>query len=70
MKPYPEMPPGLTLARDGEVLTLSLSRPARRNSLTDPIVYALTDTMDAVRVIGTFSSRETSQAAPAGRIAR
>ena len=47
MKPYPEMPPGLTLARDGEVLKLSFDRPARRNSLTDPIVYALTDTMDA-----------------------
>jgi 2-(1,2-epoxy-1,2-dihydrophenyl)acetyl-CoA isomerase len=26
---------------------LSFNRPARRNSLTDPIVYALTDTMDA-----------------------
>ena len=47
MKPYPEMPPGLTLARDGEVLNLSFNRPARRNSLTDPIVYALTDVMDA-----------------------
>src|ERR1700677_1724852 len=41
------MPPGLTLAREGEVLKLSFNRPARRNSLTDPIVYALTDTMDA-----------------------
>ncbi len=47
MKPYPEMPPGLTLERDGEALKLSFNRPARRNSLTDPIVYALTDTMDA-----------------------
>ena len=26
---------------------LSFNRPTRRNSLTDPIVYALTDTMDA-----------------------
>jgi 2-(1,2-epoxy-1,2-dihydrophenyl)acetyl-CoA isomerase len=41
------MPPGLTLTHDGEVLKLSFNRPARRNSLTDPIVYALTDTMDA-----------------------
>src|SRR5580692_11782224 len=41
------MPPGLTLTHDGEVLQLSFNRPARRNSLTDPIVYALTDTMDA-----------------------
>jgi enoyl-CoA hydratase/carnithine racemase len=47
VKPYPDMPPGLSLARDGEVLKLSFNRPARRNSLTDPIVYALTDTMDA-----------------------
>ncbi len=47
MKPYPEMPPGLTLARDGEVLQLSFNRPARRNSLTDSIVYALTDALDA-----------------------
>ena len=47
MKPYPEMPPGLTLAREGEVLQLSFNRPTRRNSLTDPIVYALTDTVDA-----------------------
>jgi 2-(1,2-epoxy-1,2-dihydrophenyl)acetyl-CoA isomerase len=47
VKPYPEMPPGLTLAREGEVLRLSFNRPARRNSLTDPMVYALTDTMDA-----------------------
>src|SRR5580698_9170566 len=41
------MPPGLTLTHDREVLKLSFNRPARRNSLTDPIVYALTDTMDA-----------------------
>ncbi len=47
MKPYPAMPSGLTLAREGEVLQLSFDRPARRNSLTDPIVYALTDTVDA-----------------------
>src|SRR5580698_210703 len=41
------MPPGLTLAREGEVLKLSFNRPARRNSLTDPMVYVLTDTLDA-----------------------
>jgi 2-(1,2-epoxy-1,2-dihydrophenyl)acetyl-CoA isomerase len=41
------MPPGLTLERDGEILNLSFNRPARRNSLTDPMVYALTDTIDA-----------------------
>jgi 2-(1,2-epoxy-1,2-dihydrophenyl)acetyl-CoA isomerase len=47
VKPYPEMPLGLTLERDGEILNLSFNRPARRNSLTDPMVYALTDTIDA-----------------------
>ncbi len=47
VKPYPEMPPGLTLAHDGPVLRLRFNRPERRNSLTDPIVYALTDAMDA-----------------------
>jgi 2-(1,2-epoxy-1,2-dihydrophenyl)acetyl-CoA isomerase len=47
VKPYPEIPPGLTLSRDGEVLNLRFDRPARRNSLTDPIVYALTDAVDA-----------------------
>jgi 2-(1,2-epoxy-1,2-dihydrophenyl)acetyl-CoA isomerase len=47
VKPYPEMPTGLTLTRQGEILQLRFNRPARRNSLTDPIVYALTDTMDA-----------------------
>jgi 2-(1,2-epoxy-1,2-dihydrophenyl)acetyl-CoA isomerase len=41
------MPLGLTLERDGEILNLSFNRPARRNSLTDPMVYALTDTIDA-----------------------
>jgi len=47
VKPYPDMPPGLTLEHDGPVLRLRLNRPERRNSLTDPIVYALTDTVDA-----------------------
>ena len=35
------------LEHDGPVLDLRFNRPERRNSLTDPIVYALTDTMDA-----------------------
>jgi 2-(1,2-epoxy-1,2-dihydrophenyl)acetyl-CoA isomerase len=47
VKPYPEMPAGLTLEHDGPVLRLRLNRPERRNSLTDPMVYALTDTVDA-----------------------
>ena len=47
MKPYPDMPSGLTLDRDGPVLRLRIDRAERRNSLTDPMVYALTDTVDA-----------------------
>jgi 2-(1,2-epoxy-1,2-dihydrophenyl)acetyl-CoA isomerase len=47
VKPYPELPTGLTLERDGPVLRLRIDRPKRRNSLTDSIVYALTDTVDA-----------------------
>ena len=47
MKPYPEIPHGLVVEHDGPVLRLRLDRPQRRNSLTDPIVYALTDAIDA-----------------------
>jgi 2-(1,2-epoxy-1,2-dihydrophenyl)acetyl-CoA isomerase len=47
VKPYPEVPPGLAVTHDGPVLRLRLDRPARRNSLTDAIVYALVDTIDA-----------------------
>jgi 2-(1,2-epoxy-1,2-dihydrophenyl)acetyl-CoA isomerase len=41
------MPNGLTLEHDGPVLRLRIDRAERRNSLTDPMVYALTDTVDA-----------------------
>jgi 2-(1,2-epoxy-1,2-dihydrophenyl)acetyl-CoA isomerase len=47
MKPYPDMPPGITRAHDGAVLRVRFDRPERRNSLTDPIIYALVDTVDA-----------------------
>jgi 2-(1,2-epoxy-1,2-dihydrophenyl)acetyl-CoA isomerase len=47
VKPYPDMPPGITRAHDGSVLRLRFDRPERRNSLTDQIVYALIDTVDA-----------------------
>jgi 2-(1,2-epoxy-1,2-dihydrophenyl)acetyl-CoA isomerase len=47
VKPYPDMPPGITRDHDGAVLRLRFDRPERRNSLTDPIVYALVDTVDA-----------------------
>jgi 2-(1,2-epoxy-1,2-dihydrophenyl)acetyl-CoA isomerase len=41
------MPDGLTREQDGPVLRLRIDRPKRRNSLTDAIVYALTDAVDA-----------------------
>lgn len=47
MKPYPSIPEGLVVAHDGPVLRVRLDRPDRRNSLTDPIVYALVDVFDA-----------------------
>jgi 2-(1,2-epoxy-1,2-dihydrophenyl)acetyl-CoA isomerase len=47
VKPYPVVPDGLVVEHDGPVLRLRLDRPDRRNSLTDPIVYALVDTIDA-----------------------
>lgn len=47
MKPYPDVPAGLLVDRHGGVLNIRIDRPDRRNSLTDPIVYALVDTIDA-----------------------
>jgi 2-(1,2-epoxy-1,2-dihydrophenyl)acetyl-CoA isomerase len=47
MKPYADAPAGLIVGHDGPVLRLCLDRPERRNSLTDPIVYALADIVDA-----------------------
>ena len=47
MKSYPEVPPGLVVEHDGPVLRLRLDRPERRNAITDPIVYALADAVDA-----------------------
>jgi len=47
MKPYPDAPEGLVIDHDGPVLRLRLDRPDRRNSLTDEIVYALVDIVDA-----------------------
>jgi 2-(1,2-epoxy-1,2-dihydrophenyl)acetyl-CoA isomerase len=47
VKPYPDVPAGLAVAHDGPVLRIRFDRPERRNSLTDPIVYALVDTIDA-----------------------
>jgi 2-(1,2-epoxy-1,2-dihydrophenyl)acetyl-CoA isomerase len=47
VKPYPDAPPGLAVEHDGAVLRLRIDRPERRNSLTDPLVYALVDLIDA-----------------------
>jgi len=47
VKPYPAVPEGLVVEHDGAVLRVRLDRPARRNSLTDPMVYALIDVFDA-----------------------
>jgi 2-(1,2-epoxy-1,2-dihydrophenyl)acetyl-CoA isomerase len=47
VKAYPAVTPGLVVDHDGPVLRLRLDRPERRNSLTDPIVLALIDTIDA-----------------------
>ena len=47
MKPYPDVPAGLVVGRDGGVLELRLDRPDRRNSITDPIVYALIGTIES-----------------------
>ena len=63
MKPYPDVPDGLIVTHDDSVLRIRLDRPERRNSLTDPIVYALTDLIEAaasdedVRVIHLTGSR-------------
>lgn len=47
MTPYPSIPDGLVVEHDGPVLRVRLDRPDRRNSLTDPMVYALVDLFDA-----------------------
>jgi 2-(1,2-epoxy-1,2-dihydrophenyl)acetyl-CoA isomerase len=47
VKAYPELPPGLIVEHAGPVLRICLDRPERRNSITDPMVYAMADTVDA-----------------------
>jgi 2-(1,2-epoxy-1,2-dihydrophenyl)acetyl-CoA isomerase len=49
MKPYPAVPDGLAVTHDdgAGVLRIRFDRADRRNALTDPIVYALVDTIDA-----------------------
>lgn len=47
MKPYPPVPPGLVVAHDSPILRIRIDRPERRNSITDAIVYAVVDAVDA-----------------------
>ncbi len=47
MKSYPTIPEGLLVTHDGPVLRIGLDRPERRNAITDAIVYALVDIIDA-----------------------
>ncbi|WP_420431649.1 enoyl-CoA hydratase/isomerase family protein [Candidatus Poriferisocius sp.] len=47
MKPYPTPPDGLHVVSAPPILTLTFDRPQRRNSLTDEIVLALIDTLEA-----------------------
>ena len=64
MKDYPTPPPGLVVEADGAVLRVRLDRPERRNAITDDMVYALIDTVEAagsdeaVRVIALSGAGE------------
>ena len=64
MKPYPTPPEGLVVERDGAVLRLRLDRPDRRNAVTDDMVLALIETIEAagsdesVRVIALSGTGE------------
>jgi 2-(1,2-epoxy-1,2-dihydrophenyl)acetyl-CoA isomerase len=64
VKPYPAPVDGLVVEHDESILRVRLDRPARRNAITDPMVYALVDVIDAagsdenVRVIHLTGSGE------------
>ncbi|HEX6311850.1 MAG TPA: enoyl-CoA hydratase-related protein [Acidimicrobiia bacterium] len=47
MKSYPEPPDGLVVSHDRAVLRVRLDRPERRNAVTDDMVLALIDTIEA-----------------------
>ncbi len=47
MKDYPEPLEGLAVEHDGAVLRVRLDRPQRRNALTDDMVLALIETIEA-----------------------
>ncbi len=64
MKQYPTPPDGLVVEVDGPVLRLRLDRPDRRNAVTDDMVLALIETIEAagsdeaVRVIALSGTGE------------
>jgi 2-(1,2-epoxy-1,2-dihydrophenyl)acetyl-CoA isomerase len=64
LKPYPTPPDGLVVEADGAVLRLRLDRPDRRNAITDDMVLALIETIEAagsdesVRVIALTGTGE------------
>jgi 2-(1,2-epoxy-1,2-dihydrophenyl)acetyl-CoA isomerase len=47
VKAYPEPPDGLLVTRDGPALRLTLDRPDRRNAVTDEMVLALIEAVEA-----------------------
>jgi 2-(1,2-epoxy-1,2-dihydrophenyl)acetyl-CoA isomerase len=47
VKDYPEPPDGLVVEQDGPALRLRLDRPDRRNAVTDEMVFALIETIEA-----------------------
>jgi len=47
MKDYPELPEELAVEHDGAVLRVRLDRPQRRNAVTDDMVLALIETIEA-----------------------
>ncbi len=64
MKDYPTPPEGLAVEPDGGVLRIRLDRPERRNAITDDMVFALIETIEAagsdesVRVIALSATGE------------
>jgi 2-(1,2-epoxy-1,2-dihydrophenyl)acetyl-CoA isomerase len=64
VKPYPEPPDGLVVTHDGSVLRVTLDRPDRRNAITDEMVLAFIETVEAagsdesVRVIALSGAGE------------
>jgi 2-(1,2-epoxy-1,2-dihydrophenyl)acetyl-CoA isomerase len=64
VKDYPPPPEGLVVGHDGAVLRIRLDRPERRNAITDDMVLALIETIEAagsdesVRVIALSATGE------------